>query len=359
MGAPSPFFFQQSGSAQITLTRPSYSDQGTLSVEFSTNSAAPPESSATVRGERTDKFIAAATPGQQYLPVDETVTFQPGQTALTVSVPIVPSAANPGIVLVEMTTTPLVTGGYQKTGEFAILSGPDQLPLSVNNAQIVKEASGASAIALTFNQPMAQPSVENIQNYMITQSPLTSMPFSPRLKSKKPASSHGGALPSPLLAPLGGAIARATLVGGLVGSALGLNPVKTHYPPVLRLPLQSATYDAATNTVTLVTKNPLNPRRVYQVVIDSGLETPGRGKHNAGIGGDLTDQEGNSLNSSNPQTSLLFGQPQGGNLVDLSRSISGYFTASPTLFNVSSRPSGPPLLANYSRPFQISGGFEL
>ena len=81
--------------------------------------------------------------------------------------PIVPYAANPGIVLVRMTTKPLVTGGYADTGEFAIVSGPDQFPLTINNAQIVPDASARLAIALTFNQPMAQPSVENFQNYKI------------------------------------------------------------------------------------------------------------------------------------------------------------------------------------------------
>jgi hypothetical protein len=97
MSAPSTFFLQQSGSAQITLTRAPFSAQGTLSVEFSTDRAASPESAPA-------KAIAAATPCQQYRPVDDTVTFQPGRTALTVSVPIVLNAANPGIVLVEMTT---------------------------------------------------------------------------------------------------------------------------------------------------------------------------------------------------------------------------------------------------------------
>ena len=70
------------------------------------------------------------------------MTFQPGQSTLTVSVPIVPNAANPGIVLVGMTAKPLVTGGKTWTGEFAIVSGPDQLPLAINNAQVVREASG-------------------------------------------------------------------------------------------------------------------------------------------------------------------------------------------------------------------------
>ena len=57
------------------------------------------------------------------VPVDETVTFQPGQTTLQVSVRIVPSAANLGIVQVTITMRPLVTDGSAETGYFAIVSG--------------------------------------------------------------------------------------------------------------------------------------------------------------------------------------------------------------------------------------------
>jgi hypothetical protein len=282
MGAPSQFFFQQSGSAQITLTRSAYSAQGTLSVEFSTDSAAAPEGVTT-------KTVAAATPGQQYLPVDESVTFQPGQTALTVSVPIVPNAANPGIVLVEMTTKPLVTGGIAENGYFAILSGPDQLPLTINNAQIVPQASGAPAITLTFDEPVAQAAVENLESYRITPAPAGSVVVSLESRSSKPASSHGGSL---LNSP-------PTLPGGILAGVLtpiasfapGLHSL---FPPpkislVPSIPLQSATYDAATYTVTLVTTKPLNPSRVYQVAIGAGLGTPRSRKRDHGNGGDLID----------------------------------------------------------------------
>jgi hypothetical protein len=302
------------------------------------------------------KTIAAATPGQQYLPVDETVTFQPGQTALTVSVPIVPNAANPGIVLVEMTTTPLVTGGTAENGYFAILSGPDQLPLTINSAQIVPQASGASAIALTFNEPMAQASVESLQNYRITPLPAGSVVLSPASGSREPASSHGSLPPNSLLTLPG------RIVGGVVAPiaflAPGLfrwaAPKISHVPPI---PLQSATYDAATNTVTLVTTKPLNPSRRYQVAIGSGVGTPRLRKHNPAIGGDLTSQAGNSLTPFGGPP-LPIQQLPGGNLVDLSLNPIHYFTASPTSFNVSSRPSGPLALAPFANA-PIKYSFDL
>jgi hypothetical protein len=285
MGAQSLFFSQQSGSAEITLTR--VSNQGTLSVEFSTSSAASPESA-------NGKTIAVATPGQQYLPVDETVTFQPGKTALTVSVPIVPSAANPGIVVVDVTTKPLVIGGINNTGEFAIVSGPEQLPLTINNAQIVKEASGASAIALTFSEPMVQASVENLQHFRII--------------------------------PLG-------ISAGVVS-------------------LQSATYDASTGTINLVTKKPLNPARMYKVAIYPNQGPPGRRKQNTGNGGNLIDQAGNSLTLSSQLT--LFPEPPGGNLVDLPNDIASDFAGSNALsFSVNGHSSGPPRLNIIMPPIHI------
>jgi hypothetical protein len=355
MSAPSPFFLQQSGSAQITLTRPPPSAQGPLSVEFNTDSVPSPESlPATTNGESVPtKTIAAATPGQQYLPVDETVTFQPGQTALTVSVPIVPNAANPGIVRVEMTATPLVSGGFAETGEFAILSGPDQLPLAINNAQIVQEGSGASGIALTFNEPMVQASVENLQNYRITPAPRAAVTMSHTSRSSEPVSSHGSAPSTP---PLGGLVAGASLAADFAASALGYRwHLKSPNPPPI--PLQSATYDAATSTVVLVTKKPLNPARSYQVAIDSGMGTPRRREHNPGNGGDIVDQGGGSLT----WISLQMATPQsvppvGANLVDLSRSLISYFTASPTSFDVSSLPSGPARVTEYTRPLNVSVG---
>ena len=273
MSAPSAFFLQQSGSAEITLTRPSPAIQGTLSVEFSTDSAAPPESvpATTITGPEnvSVKNIAAATPGQQFLPVDETVTFQPGQTALTVTVPIVPNAANPGIVAVGITATPLVTGGIPVTGAFAIVSGPDQLPLAITNAQIVPQALGALAVVLTFNEPLAPASVGSLENYRITPTG-RSGPVSPLPVSRKRASSRRSSTTAP---PLGGIAAGADLAALAFLSAVGATYKLPQGPPPI--PLRSATYDAATNTVTLVTAKPLHLSRVYQVVIGPARGRPG------------------------------------------------------------------------------------
>jgi hypothetical protein len=112
--------------------------------------------------------------------------------------------------------------------------------------------------------------------------------------------------------------------------------------------MQSGTYDAATNTVILVTAKPLNPSRVYQVAVGPSVGPSGRRKHNAAIG-DLTSQTGNPLTSDLPVT-LTLGVPTGGNLVDLAANPFLGFIESSTSFNVSNHSPGPPHLAPYTRP---------
>jgi hypothetical protein len=104
--------------------------------------------------------------------------------------------------------------------------------------------------------------------------------------------------------------------------------------------------NAATKTVVLATAKPLNPSRVYQVAIGPGVGPSRLRKHDAAIG-DLTPQAGNPLTSDRPVT---LGLTTGGNLVDLPANPFLGFIASPTSFNVSSRSSGPPQLAPYTRP---------
>jgi hypothetical protein len=339
MTAPSGIFSQQSSSAQITLTRDQTMDQGPLSVEFRTDPSAPP---STGTGEKT---IPVATPGQQYLPVDETVTFQPGQATLAVTVPIVSGAANPGIVQVAITTTPLVTGGTTNTGHFAIVSGPDQLPLTITNAQIIPETSGERAIALTFNEPLSPTSVGNLENYRIT--PARGSMSLPTLSvtSRRRPSRHESPHSPPIPAPIGGALAAASLAQIAFLSAVGAT-YKKPLPP-LPMRLQSATYDDATNTVTLLTKKPLNPSQVYQVVIGAGVGTPGGRKHNDAIG-NLISQSGNPLAFGTPTFPAY--PPGAMNLVDLTGNpFVGYFSG-PTSFNVSNRSSGPPQQMPWSRP---------
>ena len=124
-------------------------------------------------------------------------------------------------------------------------------------------------------------------------------------------------------------------------------------PPI---PLQSATYAAATNTVTLVTTKPLNPSRIYQVAIGSGVGTPRLRNFNPAIGGDLTSLTGNSLTPSGvpPIPSggppLQISQSPGANLDDGLLDPIQYFSAAPASFNVSSSPSGPVALAPFTRP---------
>lgn len=286
MTAPSQYFLQQSGEALITLNRTSSNNDGPLSVEFSTSPLTTP---VDVPGK---PAAVEATAGEHYLPVHEIATFQPRQTTLTVSLPIVREAANPGIVLVGMTTKPLVPNGDTMTGEIAIVSGPDQLPLAINDARIVRLASGTSAVTMKFNQPMERASVENLKTYRI---------------------SHAGR----------------------------------------SVPLQSATLDAATDTVTLVTKSPLKPAWVYDVAIGTPLVKSRPGLPDPANGGVPTSQTGNPLTYPQP---ALPGRPGTTPAYLSTTQLSGYH-ALPTTFKVTRRSSGPPQLNLMIPPIDIHYSF--
>ena len=113
--------------------------------------------------------------------------------------------------------------------------------------------------------------------------------------------------------------------------------------------LRSATYDGATNTVTLVTKKPLNPAHVYEVALYLGPATPGRRKHNPSNGGSLTSQTGNSLTMASQES---LNQP-GNGPASLAQTIISYSTPYPVSFKISSGSSGPPQLSVLIPPIHI------
>ncbi len=87
---PSAYISQQSSQLDVTLARTSrsgHSDaKGSITVDFSAS-------------------YSSGTSGQQFTPVDTSVTFPAGQATETVAIPINSSAANPGLVPVDLAVT--------------------------------------------------------------------------------------------------------------------------------------------------------------------------------------------------------------------------------------------------------------
>src|SRR5262249_17977748 len=94
--------FRPTGKGLYSQQTPSADVKLTLTGQASRREAVP------VQGTPIDgPNGGTAVAGAQYLPLNETVTFQPGETTKTVSVPLVQGAANPGQVTVALQATAL------------------------------------------------------------------------------------------------------------------------------------------------------------------------------------------------------------------------------------------------------------
>lgn len=144
-----------------------------------------------------------ATPGVDYEPVNMTVTFGPGQTTQTVGIPILPKSGT-GTKIVHMTIDPSSTTPQGSAAYLSILHGPDRTAPHVQGTNLLTKRGLVTGFQITFNEPMDPTQAQNVNNYLVS---------NPRTT-------------------------RHTKGGGITTSS--------------SIPLQSATYDATTNTVTLV-----------------------------------------------------------------------------------------------------------
>ena len=145
-----------------------------------------------------------------------------------------------------------------------LASSLDAVPPSIIGVQRV-----AGGIAVTFSKPMDPATVENIHNY--------SVKFSPNQN-----------------------FSLENLYG--VGLVQTLNTTKT------TIPLRRASYDPATNTVTLITNEPLGPNGSYEISNPPSLLAKKARPNNAQP---LTDLEGNVLNQGGSGGSVFDHDQQG------------------------------------------------
>ena len=152
--APSAYVSQQAGDLEVTLVRTAVAARstGAVSVQLSATPGARPT------GEPIDDIAMAG-----FAAVSEAVSFPAGATEATVAVPIGYTAGlMPALVPVDLSVS---SGSRRVQGEdatFYLAKDQSAVPPSITAVQRV-----AGGIAVTFSQPMDPATVTNIHNYAV------------------------------------------------------------------------------------------------------------------------------------------------------------------------------------------------
>jgi hypothetical protein len=226
---------QQSGAATVILGRSS--SVGALQVQVTTDPTSP--------------YV-----GVNVGAVNQTVTFANGQDGAALTVPIIAGAPNPGEVDVNLTITPVNPTPGLSVGwplELRVLASDASVPPT-----IVAANGTPQAIELIFSQPMDPVQASNVKNYAV---------YTDVVRN------HGIYNPLALLAPLASTTVTPTLV-----------------------PLKSAQYNAATNTVTLIPRRHVSYSPPPIVTEGNPAHAAGRANAAAGAAHGLVDLRGDPIN---------------------------------------------------------------
>jgi hypothetical protein len=240
---PSAYVSQQADQLTVRLVRPAAAGQSSnlrpLTVDFSAM-----EGSFAAGGVK----INDDTVPPQFTPVNESVTFPQGVTTETVVVPINSGAPNPGTVPVHLSVTSASRKVRRSDETVYLADSVASVPPTIIGVQRV-----AGGIAITFSKPMDPATVQDIHNYAVKFSPSNNFNLE-----------------------------------DLTGFGL-IQTLNTAKQPI---PLRRATYNASTNTVTLVATEQLGPNGSYMISNPVSLLSKAikRGKAHP-----LTDLQGNPL----------------------------------------------------------------
>jgi hypothetical protein len=198
-----------------------------------------------------------AVPGVDYTPVAQTLTLTPGVTSTQVAIPILPGPASLGTRVLQVSISPS-SGSPQGQSQYIVIThGTDTTSPYVANSQALTKGGKVVAFSLQFSKPMAIGPVTNLANYT----------------AAAPKS----------------ALQVAETVMGPGNSITYTN----------NIPLKSATYDAATNTVYLLPVNPVKPNTINKEAARVGAEYE-VGSPTSVSFSNLTDTSGNPINGANP-----------------------------------------------------------
>jgi hypothetical protein len=237
---PSTYVSQQASVIDVTLVRKGSAAsiaRTAISVDLNAQANAPSGQSPAQSSS-----VAAVS-------VDEALTLGAGERTLTVAIPINPQAAIPGLTPVQITVSEPQHPAKGTSTTVDLASGPDAVPPIITSAHLVK-----NGLAITFSKPMAPATVENLHNYRVMYVlPSQYDPFVQYTAS------------------------------GIV-QELALAPTRVNF--------RGAQYDAATDTVTLLTHGTPGTNGTYRIGSPPSLASKLNRPHKAHA---VTDAEGNPL----------------------------------------------------------------
>jgi hypothetical protein len=198
-----------------------------------------------------------ASAADTFTPVSEALTFPAGAASQTVRVPINTGAANPDSVPIQLTVSG--SNGQEVAGTTVNLvpGSPGTLapPLPViTSAHLAVQRRTVTSIVLTFSQPMAPATVENVDDYYVTT-------FTTHQSLAQKAA---------------GAFDTITQTWTFQN---------TDSETSARIRLMAAQYDPTTNTVTLIPRKPLSASMLYEISNAQQFLTDQQGNAIAGSGG--------------------------------------------------------------------------
>jgi hypothetical protein len=141
----------------------------TITLQESIDLVVPGQATATQGADVAYVSTAGGTAvaGVDYTPVNETVTFQPGQTSQTIQIPVLPAPASDGtrVLDLDISTSP---GGTPTQEAFLVIThSADTTPPTIVATKTLTKGPDITGFVLTFSKDMAPGPVQDVNNYAV------------------------------------------------------------------------------------------------------------------------------------------------------------------------------------------------
>ena len=157
------------GSVQLTLVRQGAGSFGNIDEGLPHFKVQPLKDTVQIEVATTsDGGPQSASPVTQYRPIDQVVTFAPGQTSQTITIPLLESTASPGVYPVEIVARPVSASVQGASAWVNILVQPNVTLPKIVSTQLITQGHSETGATITFSAPMDPSSVTNPAAYDIT-----------------------------------------------------------------------------------------------------------------------------------------------------------------------------------------------